>query len=110
MRHVVLRYFNVAGCDPDGRIGQSTPNATLLIKVACEARGRQAPAPVASSAPTIATPDGTGIRDYIHVDDLARAHLEALDYLRGGGASIDAQLRLRARLQRARSHRRGRAR
>ena len=72
MRHVILRYFNVAGSDPDGRIGQSTEKATLLIKVAAE----------------YPTDDGTGVRDYIHVDDLAEAHIKALEYLRKGGDSV----------------------
>ena len=85
-RYVALRYFNVAGCDPEGRVGQSTKNATLLVKVACEAAlgKRQA---LAIFGTDYATPDGTGVRDYIHVDDLARAHLDALAYLRAGGTS-----------------------
>jgi len=87
MRHVILRYFNVAGCDPEGRIGQSTPNATLLIKVACEhAVGKRAD--LAIFGTDYDTPDGTCIRDYIHVDDLAAAHLGALDHLRDGGESL----------------------
>lgn len=87
MRHVILRYFNVAGCDPEGRIGQSTPNATLLIKVACEhAVGKRDH--VAIFGTDFDTPDGTGIRDYIHVEDLASAHLGALDYLYGEGDSL----------------------
>ena len=86
LRHVILRYFNVAGCDPEGRIGQSTPNATLLIKVACEhAVGKRAELGIFGT--DYPTPDGTGIRDYIHVEDLAAAHLHALDYLRAGGVS-----------------------
>ena len=86
LRHVILRYFNVAGCDPGGRIGQSTREATLLIKVACEhAVGKRARLSVFGT--DYATPDGTCIRDYIHVDDLAAAHLAALDHLRAGGAS-----------------------
>jgi UDP-glucose 4-epimerase len=86
LRYVALRYFNVAGSDPQGRIGQATPNATLLVKVACEvAVGRRAE--VAIFGTDYATADGTGIRDYIHVTDLAAAHLDALAYLRGGGAS-----------------------
>lgn len=86
MRHVTLRYFNVAGSDPEGRIGQSTANATLLIKVACEAAlGKRSH--VAIFGNDYPTPDGTGVRDYIHVEDLADAHLRALQYLRAGGAS-----------------------
>ncbi len=85
-RYVALRYFNVAGCDPDGRIGQSTPHATLLVKVACEAAlGKRESLRVFGT--DYDTPDGTGVRDYIHVADLARAHLDALRYLREGGAS-----------------------
>jgi UDP-glucose 4-epimerase len=87
LRHVILRYFNVAGSDPGGRIGQSTRNATLLIKVACEhAVGKRSQLSVFGT--DYATADGTCIRDYIHVDDLAAAHLRALDYLRGNGVSI----------------------
>jgi len=87
MRHVVLRYFNVAGCDPGGRIGQSTANATLLIKVACEhAVGKREELGIfGTDYPTL---DGTGVRDYIHVEDLGRAHLDALEHLRGGGESL----------------------
>ncbi len=84
--YVALRYFNVAGCDPQGRIGQSTPKATLLTKVACEAAvGRRDHVKIFGT--DYPTPDGTGVRDYIHVEDLARAHLSALDYLRAGGDS-----------------------
>jgi len=85
-RYVSLRYFNVAGSDPECRIGQATANATLLIKVACEAVVGKRKA-VSIYGTDYATPDGTGVRDYIHVDDLARAHLDALDYLRAGAAS-----------------------
>lgn len=85
-RFVALRYFNVAGCDPECRIGQSTPQATLLTKVACEAAvGKRDKMYVFGT--DYDTPDGTGIRDYIHVEDLARAHLNALTYLRDGGQS-----------------------
>lgn len=87
LRYVALRYFNVAGCDPQGRIGQSTPNATLLIKVACEVAVGKRPY-VAIFGTDYPTPDGTGIRDYVHVEDLADAHLKALDYLRCGGESV----------------------
>jgi UDP-glucose 4-epimerase len=87
MRHVILRYFNVAGCDPLGRIGQSTPNATLLLKVACEHAVGKRPS-LSVFGTDYDTPDGTGIRDYIHVDDLAAAHLHALDHLRAGGDSL----------------------
>ncbi len=86
LRHVVLRYFNVAGSDPDGRIGQSTRKATLLIKVAAEASVGKRDA-VHVFGTDYPTPDGTGVRDYIHVVDLARAHLLALNYLRSGGSS-----------------------
>ncbi|MBK1691362.1 UDP-glucose 4-epimerase GalE [Ectothiorhodospira mobilis] len=86
LRHVALRYFNVAGSDPGGRIGQSTHQATLLVKVACEAAvGRRDHVAVFGS--DYPTPDGTGVRDYIHVTDLAAAHLDALTYLRRGGPS-----------------------
>ncbi len=86
LKHVALRYFNVAGSDSQGRVGQATPKATLLIKVACEHVIGKRPQ-VAIYGSDYATPDGTGVRDYIHVEDLATAHLDALDYLRGGGAS-----------------------
>ncbi|AMN47428.1 UDP-glucose 4-epimerase [Steroidobacter denitrificans] len=87
LRHVVLRYFNVAGSDPGGRIGQSTLKATLLTKVACEAAvGKRAHISIFGT--DYDTPDGTGVRDYIHVEDLAAAHVKALDYLRAGGAPV----------------------
>jgi len=86
MRHVILRYFNVAGSDPDGRIGQSTEKATLLIKVAAEvAVGKREQLYVFGT--DYPTDDGTGVRDYIHVDDLAEAHIKALEYLRRQGDS-----------------------
>jgi UDP-glucose 4-epimerase len=86
LRYVVLRYFNVAGSDPEGRIGQSTRKATLLVKVACEASvGRRESVSIFGT--DYPTPDGTGVRDYIHVVDLADAHLLAVDYLRDGGSS-----------------------
>lgn len=87
LRHVILRYFNVGGSDPGGRIGHSAPKATLLTKVACQH--------VVGVRPQIyvygtdyPTPDGTGVRDYIHVEDLASAHLDALQYLRSGKESV----------------------
>lgn len=86
LRYVILRYFNVAGCDPQGRIGQSTPGATLLMKVAAEhAIGKRDALYVFGT--DYPTHDGTGVRDYIHVEDLADAHLKALAYLRRGGES-----------------------
>src|SRR3954471_11541346 len=89
MRYVALRYFNVAGSDTQGRIGQSTRAATLLVKVACEAAvGKRKFLSVFGT--DYPTPDGTGVRDYIHVEDLASAHLNALDYLRSGGKSLIA--------------------
>jgi UDP-glucose 4-epimerase len=86
LSHVILRYFNVAGADPERRHGQSTPNATHLIKVAIQAAlGRR---PYMSIYGTdYPTPDGTCVRDYVHVSDLAEAHLTALHYLRSGGES-----------------------
>ncbi|MEM7469271.1 MAG: UDP-glucose 4-epimerase GalE [Pseudomonadota bacterium] len=86
MRHVILRYFNVAGSDPTGDIGQSTPNATLLVKVACEvALGKREKLHIFGT--DYPNPDGTGVRDYIHVSDLAAAHVDALHYLQAGGQS-----------------------
>ena len=83
-RFVALRYFNVAGADPAGRSGQSTPRATHLIKVACEtALGKRPRMEVFGI--DYPTEDGTCVRDYIHVKDLARAHISALTYLRQGG-------------------------
>ena len=87
LRHVTLRYFNVAGCDPEGRIGQSTPDATLLTKVACEvATGKRDHMLVYGA--DYPTPDGTCVRDYIHVEDLADALLRALRRLEDGGGSL----------------------
>ncbi|HHM06516.1 MAG TPA: UDP-glucose 4-epimerase GalE [Gammaproteobacteria bacterium] len=87
LRYGILRYFNVAGADPQCRIGQSTPRATHLIKVACEAVvGKRDRLDLFGT--DYPTPDGTCIRDYIHVEDLARAHLLALDKLVAGGDSF----------------------
>ncbi|MCB1510149.1 MAG: UDP-glucose 4-epimerase GalE, partial [Hyphomicrobiaceae bacterium] len=84
--YVALRYFNVAGADPKGRTGQSTKGATHLIKVACEAaQGKRSHLDVFGT--DYPTPDGTCVRDYIHVTDLVRAHVDALAYLRRGGNS-----------------------
>ncbi|MFP4070587.1 MAG: UDP-glucose 4-epimerase GalE [Desulfovibrionales bacterium] len=85
-RHVTLRYFNVAGGDPQGRVGQSTPDATHLIKVACQAAlGRREQ--LAIYGTDYPTPDGTGVRDYIHVTDLADVHVQALKFLEAGNRS-----------------------
>jgi UDP-glucose 4-epimerase len=86
LRYVALRYFNVGGSHPGGLIGQSTPGATLLTKAACEAMvGKRSHVSVFGS--DYPTPDGTGVRDYLHVEDLAAAHLSALAYLRSAGKS-----------------------
>jgi UDP-glucose 4-epimerase len=86
LRFVVLRYFNVAGADPKLRAGQANLAATHLIKVACEtAIGKRPKMEIFGT--DYPTPDGTCIRDYIHVSDLVQAHFAALTYLRGGGAS-----------------------
>src|SRR3970282_1353015 len=82
--YVALRYFNVAGADPKGRTGQSTKGATHLINVACEtALGKRDLITVYGT--DYPTPDGTCIRDYIHVTDLVAAHGDALRHLRAGG-------------------------
>jgi UDP-glucose 4-epimerase len=84
--HAILRYFNVAGADPEGRSGPAMPGATHLIKVACEtAVGRRAEVPLFGE--DYPTPDGTCIRDFIHVSDLAEAHVQALENLLAGGTS-----------------------
>ena len=86
LSYVALRYFNVAGGDPKGRIGQSTPRATHLIKVACQtALGQREQLEVFGT--DYDTPDGTCLRDYIHVSDLIAAHVDALEHLRRGGDS-----------------------
>jgi UDP-glucose 4-epimerase len=87
LRYVALRYFNVAGSDPGGRIGHTAPQATLLVKVACQHAVGARPS-VSVYGTDYPTPDGTGVRDYIHVEDLAGAHLKALDYLARGGESV----------------------
>ena len=86
LRHAILRYFNVAGADPGGRIGPAAPGATHLLKVACEAAlGRRAAVPLYGD--DYPTRDGTCVRDFIHVSDLAAAHLSALEHLLARGAS-----------------------
>lgn len=85
-RYIALRYFNVAGADPEGRTGQSIRGATHLIKGACEtAQGKRTHLDVFGT--DYDTPDGTCIRDYIHVSDLVKAHSDALAHLRAGGAA-----------------------
>jgi UDP-glucose 4-epimerase len=91
LRYVALRYFNVAGADPQARIGQRTPEATHLIKVSCQAALGMRPE-VCIYGTDYPTPDGTGIRDYIHIEDLAAAHLAALQYLAVGGASTQVNV------------------
>lgn len=86
-RYAILRYFNVAGADPKGRYGQSTPVATHLIKVAAQAALGKRPY-MEMFGQDYPTPDGTCVRDYIHVSDLAEAHAVALSHLRAGGPSV----------------------
>jgi UDP-glucose 4-epimerase len=86
LSYVALRYFKVAGADPQGRSGQSTPDATHLIKVAAQAALGQRPC-LEVFGSDYPTPDGTCIRDYIHVTDLVDAHVKALQYLEEGGKS-----------------------
>ncbi|HEY3797409.1 MAG TPA: UDP-glucose 4-epimerase GalE [Caulobacteraceae bacterium] len=86
LRHVSLRYFNVAGADPARRTGQRSPTATHLVKRACQAALGRLPF-LGVFGDDYPTPDGTCVRDYIHVTDLVDAHALALDYLRGGGGS-----------------------
>jgi len=88
MRHVILRYFNVAGADAGGRSGQSSRRATHLIKVAAQAAlGERAGLDIYGD--DYPTPDGTCVRDYIHVTDLVHAHLLALDHLEARGPSLE---------------------
>jgi UDP-glucose 4-epimerase len=89
LKYAILRYFNVAGADPKGRSGQSTPAATHLVKVAAQVALGQRPHLDVFGA-DYPTPDGTCIRDYVQVNDLACAHLVALDHLRRGGDSLIA--------------------
>jgi UDP-glucose 4-epimerase len=85
-KSIILRYFNVAGAAVDGSVGQCTPNATHLLKIACQtALGKRNKMEIFGD--DYDTPDGTCIRDYIHVDDLAQAHIDGLNYLNEGGTS-----------------------
>ncbi len=86
LRYVILRYFNVAGADSSGTLGQRTENATHLIRMACDAALGRRPA-LEIFGTDFPTPDGSAIRDFIHVEDLASAHLSALRYLENGGGS-----------------------
>ncbi|WP_286219942.1 UDP-glucose 4-epimerase GalE [Marinobacter apostichopi] len=86
LNYVILRYFNVAGANPDGKLGQATPEATHLIKVACECVTGQRDG-MSVFGTDYDTRDGTCVRDYIHVEDLAKAHVMALDYMAQGGES-----------------------
>ena len=86
MTFAVLRYFNVAGADPEGKIGEATPDNSHLVKIACETALGLRPS-MAINGTDYPTPDGTCIRDYLHVEDLATAHVAALDHLRGGHPS-----------------------
>lgn len=83
---VALRYFNVAGTEPGNRLGPRNPTANHLIKIACQtALGKRSEMSIYGT--DYKTKDGTGVRDYIHVEDLASCHVEALEYLVGGGES-----------------------
>ena len=86
LRYVILRYFNVAGADPDGQIGPWLPEANHLIRAVCDAALGRKPS-VKIFGTDFDTPDGTGVRDFIHVVDLARAHLDGLQYLENAGRS-----------------------
>jgi UDP-glucose 4-epimerase len=91
LSYAALRYFNVAGADPEGRTGQSTPDATHLIKIAVQAAlGKRDGLDVFGD--DYATPDGSCVRDYVHVSDLVAAHLDALRYLRAGHPSLTCNI------------------
>jgi UDP-glucose 4-epimerase len=89
LRFAILRYFNVAGADARLRVGEATPDNSHLVKVACEAAIGRRPG-MHINGTDYPTPDGTCVRDYVHVDDLARAHVQALQHLVDGGASFTA--------------------
>ena len=91
LRHVALRYFNAAGADPDGELGERHDPETHLIPLVLDAvAGRRGAVDIFGT--DYPTPDGTAIRDYVHVQDLAEAHVRALDYLLAGGASVALNL------------------
>ena len=106
LRSVALRYFNAAGCDAEGEIGENHEPETHLIPLVLRAALGTAQ-PVLIFGTDYPTPDGTAIRDYFHVDDLAAAHIRALQYLAAGGESTGGQSRHRQRLFGSRDHRRG---
>ena len=107
LQYAALRYFNVAGADPKGRTGQSTPRATHLIKVACQtALGQRDHLDVFGT--DYPTPDGTCVRDYIHVSDLVAAHLDALRHLRAAAKAASSTAAMAAAFG-ARGCKRGRA-
>ena len=87
LRFAILRYFNVAGADAEARIGEATPDNSHLVKVACETALGLRPG-MRVNGTDYPTPDGTCVRDYVHVDDLARAHVAALDHLAAGGEPL----------------------
>ncbi|PYE35919.1 UDP-galactose 4-epimerase [Rhizobium sp. PP-F2F-G38] len=89
LTYTVLRYFNVAGADPKGRSGQSSKTSTHLIKIACAVALGKRPS-MSVFGTDYPTPDGTCVRDYIHVWDLVQAHLKALQRMRAGGGSLVA--------------------
>ena len=89
LSYVILRYFNVAGCDLKGRTGQSTEGATHLIKVACEVAAGTRPS-MKILGTDYDTPDGTAVRDFIHVNDLVNAHYVGVNFLRNGGRNFTA--------------------
>ena len=105
LRSVSLRYFNAAGASVDARLGEDSPRPLNLVPLAMQAALGQIPA-LSVYGTDYPTPDGTAIRDYIHVDDLADAHVRALGYLEQGGASTALNVGHRARLVGARSDRR----
>ena len=108
MTFAILRYFNVAGADPEARIGEATPDNNHLVKIALEtALGHRNSMTI--NGTDYPTEDGTCIRDYIHVEDLAAAHVAALKHLRERQPIDGLQLRLRPRPQRPRGDRHGKS-